>query len=621
MKNAPSASLLVATLLAIASTGVEKDTSASDSFLTAARGSLPGKEHIVTVGPRTPVSLPGRGVHWGTLDLVIDPDDKRRLIVCGTRYSALQNNSVEGYLYASVDGGRSWLESLVDSRSRWVTEESCAIGPDHAAYFLAGASDTSSGRTNHKMGRTRLYRSGDGALTWTDVSEMPFLDWTSATTDFTTGPHRGRLYVFANGIADGRGAWFPPKLALVSSLDEGQTFSSPAFAPAPTENARSGGAFPNRSLVLNDGTVIAVVASWRGDGTNRKNTVEVVVSRDGGRTLEPPVLIAERSTPSFYVSLGTDPRNQNLYVSWIEESEGRRRIALARSTDQGSRWVTRFVLADDAERGTLIAPGKPSVAVNHDGVVGLLWPAADGTCGRIAFSHDGGESFGEIISLGPCGKDTSENFKYYDSFLRTTAPWLEVFPRSYVAQLGISMRMLTPSSFLTAMVTDSSGAFHPVWPEWYEGKQQLWTREITVGHSLAPEKASIDDLQEVTNSIEFEFANNRYDRATDTLFVDVILLNKGRVPITAPIRVQAWNLRSDFGAVEIDNSDNGVRSDGAVWDCTDSVIKGTLMPGRRSRPRTLAFKLGKFVPKRAREERNPVSLTAKVFAQAERLAP
>ncbi|MCI0721498.1 MAG: glycoside hydrolase [Acidobacteria bacterium] len=506
----------------------------------------------------------------------------------------------------------------MDSRTGWVTEESCTIGADRQAYFVASASDTSSGRVNHRLGRTRLYHSRKSGFAWTDSLEVPFLDWTSATADATKGPFRGRFYVFANSVADGRGERLPERIALLTSLDQGRTLSSPVFAPTPTHNeyVRVGGAYPGSSAVLNDGTVLAVFASSRASQINgqRKHTVEVVRSLDGGQTLEQPVLIGERSNPSIGVSLGVDPRSQNLYVTWIEGDSRRRQLVLARSADRGRTWITRVVMEDEVEVGKRIAAGSPSVAVNRAGIVGLLWPAGKGRCARFAVSRDGGVSFSESRPLGPCEWRSNETFEYHDSFLQTSVPWFEISLKPSLDRLGISMRFLAPGSFLTSMDTDSKGVFHAVWQEWHGGKQQVWTSAVTVGPSII-QRLAIDELQDVTSKIEFEFANNRYDQATQTFFVDVILLNKGLEPINTPIRIQAQDLRSDLGAVEIDNADNRGRSDGAVWDVSDSVLDRSLMPGERSYPRTLGFRLPSHRPISAKGWINPVSVATRVFAK------
>lgn len=611
----PVACLLLSVAIGVAPRVMNSLSSSLDALLSDV--SSPREGELVAFGPRTPVSPPGRGVHWAALVVATDPGDARHLVICGTRFSALQNNSVEGYLYASVDAGRSWQESLVDSRTDWVSEESCTIGADGVAYFVASASDTSSGRPNHRLGRTRLYHSRNAGFVWTDSLDVPFLDWTSATADATTGPFRGRFYVFASSVADGRGGRLPAKIALLTSLDHGRTLSAPVFAPVHSEYVRVGGAYPGSSVVLNDGTVLAVFASSRTSQASprRKHTVEIVRSLDGGQTLEFPVLVGESSNPSIGASLGVDPSTQNLYISWIEDGSGRRHLVLARSADRGRTWLTRVVLEDDIDVGKLITAGSPSVAVNNAGIVGLLWPAGNGRCARFAVSRDGGFSFNKSMPLGPCEWKSDEAFEYHDSFLQTTVPWFEISLKPSLDQLGISMRFLAPGSFLTSMGTDSNGAFHAVWQEWHGGKQQLWTRAVTVGPSAIPQRPAINGLQDVTSAIEFEFANNRYDQATQTFFVDVILLNKGLEPINTPIRIQAQHLRSDFEAVEIDNADNGARSDGAVWDVSDSVLDGSLMPGQRSHPRTLGFSLPGHTPIKTKGWTNPVSVATRVFAK------
>src|SRR2546426_279313 len=60
-----------------------------------------------------------------------------------------------------------------------------------------------------------------------------------------------------------------------------------------------------------------------------------------------------------------------------------------------------------------------------------------------------------------------------------------------------------------------------------------------------------------------------------------------------PVQIAANGLRSEYGTPEIDNSDNGLRGAGAIWDMTDDLEGGVIRPWSTSMPRTLAFKIKK----------------------------
>jgi hypothetical protein len=88
-------------------------------------------------------------------------------------------NTMQGFVYASYDYGRAWHESLVEASSRFVTEESCTVGPNNRAYFAAGVSNTDDGLARHPFGHMYLYGSDDLGRTWRKPVTGPFLDYTS----------------------------------------------------------------------------------------------------------------------------------------------------------------------------------------------------------------------------------------------------------------------------------------------------------------------------------------------------------------------------------------------------------------------------------------------------------
>src|SRR2546426_5560145 len=93
----------------------------------------------LNLGPLVPVSPPGSALPL-QLNRATGEADGRVLMVCGGRPSS-HHNTQEGFVYASYDSGRTWQETLVESSSAWVSEESCALGTDGRAYFVAGVSN------------------------------------------------------------------------------------------------------------------------------------------------------------------------------------------------------------------------------------------------------------------------------------------------------------------------------------------------------------------------------------------------------------------------------------------------------------------------------------------------
>src|SRR2546428_12711183 len=100
-------------------------------------------------------SIVGPGWHpW--YEIKVDPEDQNKMIICGTKWDAVQN-SLLGVVYASSDAGVTWHTALEDRSSLWVTEHSCAFGRDHRAYFVSEASKVVDGQLHHELGTTRLF--------------------------------------------------------------------------------------------------------------------------------------------------------------------------------------------------------------------------------------------------------------------------------------------------------------------------------------------------------------------------------------------------------------------------------------------------------------------------------
>jgi hypothetical protein len=569
----------------------------------------------LSLGPLTPASPPGSVFHL-SLNRASTRPEGRVLMVCGQRLSSGHNTS-EGFVYASYDGGKTWRETLVESSSAFSSEHSCALGEDDRAYFVAGVSNTDIGYPRHPFGRMYLYSSNDAGRTWGSPTTGPFLDWTSMTADQTHGGNRGRLYVFANLVSDGRGQWLQARPALFTSTDGGRTLTGPAIPAAPVTFKR-GAAFLGDSVVLDDGTVVTIFLGSRSEGqgfvsatnpaSNSQNYVEAVHSTDGGRTVSNPTIVG-KSPNSLKISLSVDRKTHTLYAAWRDENKGRYRIMLARSTDRGNTWSSTIAIDGDAEKRA-VSTGDLALAVNGEGVVGLVWPAGNGTCTRFAASVDQGRTFGTPIALNTCESVGILKAENYSANLQT-APFFVPPPGQKVntEDRGVSIRLNRPSFERTALLVDGGGRFHPIWTEGHEGLTELWTKTVTVGESSTP-SLNIEQLSDISNLLHLRLSNNRFHLGSSTFFVDATLLNAGADRICGPVRIVASGVRSDYGLPEIDNADNGVRGDGAIWDMTDELEGGVIGPWSSSMPRTLAFKVKNLVEK---DQGNPVVVRFKIF--------
>jgi hypothetical protein len=162
-------------------------------------------------------------------------------------------------------------------------------------------------------------------------------------------------------------------------------------------------------------------------------------------------------------------------------------------------------------------------------------------------------------------------------------------------KLGISIRLpyRAPSLGMTSLLVDGSGQFHPIWADTSEGHTQLFTRTITVGKKPAP-SFSLDGLTDLSKNVHVRLSNNNLYLGTSTFYADLSLLS-GPEAICTPLYIVADGLRSDYGAAEIDNADNGIRGNGALWDVTETLEHGLLRPWSTSLPRTLSFMVKNMV--------------------------
>src|SRR6266480_4919466 len=86
----------------------------------------------VDLGPTVRISAPGVEIAGGWA--YADPIDARHLIVCGAD-SHPQLNAVYGSVYTSFDGGVTWRQTLLDTATKFNSEQSCIYGEGGRAYF------------------------------------------------------------------------------------------------------------------------------------------------------------------------------------------------------------------------------------------------------------------------------------------------------------------------------------------------------------------------------------------------------------------------------------------------------------------------------------------------------
>lgn len=130
--------------------------------------------------------------------------------------------------------------------------------------------------------------------------------------------------------------------------------------------------------------------------------VDLAVARsaDGGRTFDPPVIVATGTCECCRTALAVN--DEALYVAWRHIFPGiERDIALARSTDGGRSWTQPTRVYDDGWAIDGCPHAGPAVVAGPKGDLTVAWPTGvDGRAGswRVS-SSDGGRTFGAAEPL------------------------------------------------------------------------------------------------------------------------------------------------------------------------------------------------------------------------------
>jgi hypothetical protein len=426
-----------------------------------------------------------------------DPANPSRLIAC-TMLEPGPNRSVKSAAFASFDGGVSWGQPIVTT-SHWANDPTCAYGPGGVAYFLHKVNDGNRvppTSVNSDFDYLGIHRSADGGRRWEPMirgpqtNDRPFM----AVDTRAGSARRGRLYVVYNGHVHGEtgghdNANFRNTVVLQSSDDRGRTFSTFVARALMDQSATEGS---NAAIcgidVLSDGTVLVlyshmiIVTSGEGGPktatgkpSELRSALRVLRSRNGGATFDSAATIGDiksaynfanaRGVPaSIAVDANSTRFRDRTYVVWTDFASGRGQIRIAHSTDAAATWSAPRFVNDDS----LAAPragGGPdhfmaTVAVNRDGVVGVLWydrrESSDNLAyhARFAASFDGGLTWTPSVRVSAAPNDPKAQ-RDGQAFLVTGGD----------------------TAGLTAA---ADGRFHAVWIDNRTGSQQVWTAAISV---------------------------------------------------------------------------------------------------------------------------------------------
>jgi hypothetical protein len=533
----------------------------------------------VALGPTIQLPVDGLALQlWASTA----PDNPDRMLVCTFESHRMIGKHVSA-VYVSLDSGSSWVRTLVDANSNWVSETSCASGADGWAYFVAGVSDTSQGGIDHARGTTEAFRSMDGGLTWAGPQRYPFVDWTALAVASGGKIADSKVYLFGNNLAKGfgdagEGTWVNRRAPLAISQD-GLHYAAP-ICPVTEGDPTKTGHYPIGALALEDGSVLTLFARLAMQSSESGYDLYRAEGETYGKigSIEMPAYVHNPVYLEGQMAVDRSSRYPNrLYVAFPAVEYGVHSLMLATSRDLGKSWSVRSLMRGPA---VSISPERRSsfaaVAVNKDGVVGIewLWP---GGCPLFLVSQDGGESLVGNVRLGTCEEGQNLDMRPASA---------EGQMRTISSRHGLSTFLDTAPQWSVHIAADTAGRFHLFWDQFdEEGHLSLVTATAAVGEVPA---ASLPQLQlreatDVTRDVVVGITNERFDPHTATFDIDLVAQNSGTRVLHPSFLVVSGD-HSDCGQLAYLNRFTTSETGRAVFRIELKIGGGGLRPGEQSLP-------------------------------------
>ena len=514
-------------------------------------------------------------------------DEPGRLLVC-TLEADPRDARLSSSAYVSLDGGSTWMRTLVDAHSDWVSESNCAAGTKGRAYFVAGVSDTSSGALDHSLGSSEVYRSSDGGLTWAGPRRYPFIDWMQLAVPAAGEPEL--VYLFGNEQAVGNGeagagSW-EGKWRPMRKSSDGLLFSMAAYPESTSLPGRDQG-FPLNAIVMNSGEAVVLfgeIPSQSLDlyaaGAERYR----YLSR-----IELPLGTKAHGVLSAQMAFDREGRYRGrLYVVITALEEQRPVLVLARSDDEGRSWRSHVLIRSESRLSEQeIVYFYAAAAVNAAGTLAIEWSQGS-PCPLFAVSEDGGESVAQSLRLGSCARnrDAGRLGLVMDTNLNTyndRSPVDHPLAFSRSASPGFSLQALPNLLGALRIAADAAGRFHAFWVE------PLWDRIRTLTATVDPaprkqEKVQLKGREELTSSSAVRVQDESFDPETGTFSLDLRIRNIGSWAMPYPRWLAVVADRSDCGELRYLGALTVSELDRPVLEVPSLAARSNLLPGEDSLP-------------------------------------
>ena len=509
----------------------------------------------------------------------------------------------------SRDGGRSWVAVTLPRPSQTPFDVSVASGPNGRLYVMQG---TIGGDFAAQLGgqvparsMIRFWASADGGWTWdgpTELTSAVDQDHMRMTIDMSKGPHRGRVYVAWNDVAD-RFVRNQYEVFLQWSDDGGKTFTEPTLI----DTRKDGKLVATEPVVLSDGTLLVTYYQYFNPLARRENErmpMYVVRSADGGKTFEPPVKVFEfgphvwrsriaefsRAFTLPIVTADTSSRSpylDRIYITWDDVRGGTSNIWFVRSLDRGKTWTSPMRINDNADAPADGPPDyrmTPVVAVTPTGQVGIAWYDRRNDPNRMcwdylfALSTDGGAHFGPnerittaascpppnlapgvaVHNVAPRLRDPNtppDSIRLQRTMLQelreriveeNRAATEERFRGVTGPRLSLSFdpaRNVWPGHY-TGLAADRDGVFHAVWLDRRGGQQELYAARV---FTTRPERPATLVEGDVSRQLEVVAGSATFDSSKRAVTVPLQLRNVSDAPVYGPLELRMQGVGSVAG--------------------------------------------------------------------------
>lgn len=234
---------------------VIKGSSSPTDFIGAFEITSPDNSPRYTVGRNVQVSLPNTDSSPHELAGCVNPDDPNLMLV-GSMFFKGDGNALTN-VYRSTDRGQTWRLVLAPRDIVSDGDPTCVFGPNNTAYYATYSKLADGNRY------TFLYRSSDNGKTWSRSEPQIGMDRPFLTVDRTGGPNNGTVYCtgkcFLTSI-DSKGGGglqalngFIGTSAVMVSRDGGRSIEGPYQRGVfGLEYLQA----PGNCVVLSDGTVV-----------------------------------------------------------------------------------------------------------------------------------------------------------------------------------------------------------------------------------------------------------------------------------------------------------------------------------------------------------------------------